>query len=191
MVEIRDIGFGEVLEIVPVKHGDDRGFFSETYNAKTFAEAGLDVTFVQDNHSLSASVGTLRGLHYQAPPFAQGKLVRVARGEILDIAVDIRHGSPTFAQWVSLHVSAERWNQIYIPPGFAHGFVTLEPDTEVVYKVTNYYSPEHDRSIRFSDPEIGVEWPSLDTPLQLSQKDRDAPFLAAVDTGFTYGGERG
>lgn len=191
MVSVSEIGFGQVLEISPRKFGDNRGFFSETYNAKTFAAAGLEATFVQDNHSYSASAGTLRGLHFQTPPYAQGKLVRVTRGEILDVAVDIRRGSPTFARWVGLNVSAERWNQIYVPPGFAHGFVTLVPDTEVVYKVTEIYSPDHDRSIRFDDPEIGVDWPSLDVPLELSQKDREAPLLATVDTGFTYCGEHG
>ncbi len=189
MVDIRTIGFGEVLEITPQKFGDHRGFFSETYNAAGFAKAGLDAVFVQDNHSYSAAAGTLRGLHYQAPPAAQGKLIRVARGEIFDVAVDIRDGSPTYGQWVCLHLSAQKWNQIFMPAGFAHGFVTLVADTEVIYKVTNYYSPEHDRSIRYDDPSIGISWPTLDVPVQLSQKDRDAPMFGDVKTGFVYDGE--
>ena len=126
----------EVKLITPRRFGDARGFFSETYNAKAFAEAGITLTFVQDNHSLSAPAGTVRGLHFQSPPFAQDKLVRVTRGRILDVAVDIRRSSPTFGQHVTAEISAEAWNQILVPAGFAHGFVTLEPDTEVVYKVT-------------------------------------------------------
>ncbi|MEX0344940.1 MAG: dTDP-4-dehydrorhamnose 3,5-epimerase [Rhizobiaceae bacterium] len=188
-MEVRIIGFGEVLEIKPKKFGDDRGFFSETYNAANLVKSGLDATFVQDNHSYSAAPATLRGLHYQCPPAAQGKLVRVTRGEVFDVAVDIRKGSPTFGQWVSLHLSAEKWNQIFVPEGFAHGFVTLVPDTEVLYKVTSYYSPEHDRSIRYDDPSIDINWPALGTPLVISRKDRDAPLLGETDTGFFYNGE--
>lgn len=170
-----------VLEISPRKFGDDRGFFSETYNAKSFAEAGIDLTFVQDNHSYSAAKGVVRGLHYQLPPFAQDKLVRVTRGAILDVAVDIRKGSPTFGKWVALEVSAEKWNQILVPKGFAHGFMTLVEHTEVIYKVTNYYSPEHDRSIRFDDPAIGIDWPIPASGVQLSDKDQKAPMLADAD----------
>lgn len=188
-MEVRVIGFGQVLEIKPRKFGDDRGFLSETYNAASLGKAGLDVTFVQDNHSYSAAPATLRGLHYQCAPEAQGKLVRVTRGEAFDVAVDIRNGSPTFGKWVSLHLSAEKWNQIYVPAGYAHGFVTLVPDTEVLYKVTNYYSPEHDRSIRYDDPTIAIDWPAFEGPLAISQKDRDAPLLSETDTGFIYNGE--
>ncbi|MBK1623179.1 dTDP-4-dehydrorhamnose 3,5-epimerase [Afifella marina DSM 2698] len=180
-MEVRPLGLEGVVEIVPKKFGDDRGFFSETYNADRFAEAGIPLTFVQDNHSYSKAVGVLRGLHYQLPPRAQDKLVRVTRGRILDVAVDIRRSSPTFRRWVSLEVSAEKWNQILIPVGFAHGFLTLEPDTEVVYKVTDVYSPEHDRSLRFDDPEIGVDWPIARDALTLSAKDQAAPLLAEAD----------
>lgn len=181
MVEVRPLGLDGVVEILPKKFGDDRGFFSETYNAQSLAAAGVDLTFIQDNHSYSAAVGVLRGLHYQLQPRAQAKLVRVVRGRIYDVAVDIRRGSPTFAKWVALELSAEKWNQILIPVGFAHGFVTLEPDTEVVYKVTDYYSPNHDRSIRFDDPNIGIEWPLAAARLQLSAKDSAAPLLGDAE----------
>ncbi|MGK9084210.1 dTDP-4-dehydrorhamnose 3,5-epimerase [Brucella intermedia] len=178
---VRRLELHGLLEISPRKFGDDRGFFSETYNAKSFAEAGIDLTFVQDNHSYSAARGVVRGLHYQLPPFAQDKLVRVTRGAILDVAVDIRKGSPTFGKWVALEVSAEKWNQILVPKGFAHGFMTLVEHTEVIYKVTNCYSPEHDRSIRFDDPAISIDWPISASGVQLSDKDQKAPMLADAD----------
>lgn len=180
-MQIRPLGLDGVIEISPRKFGDDRGFFSETYNAKSLAEAGIDLTFVQDNHSYSAAKGVVRGLHYQLPPFAQDKLVRVIRGAILDVAVDIRKSSPTFGKWVALEVSAEKWNQILVPKGFAHGFVTLVENTEVIYKVTNYYSPEHDRSIRFDDPVIGIDWPLPASGVQLSDKDQKAPLFADAE----------
>ena len=178
---VRPLELDGLLEISPRKFGDDRGFFSETYNAKSFAEAGVDLTFVQDNHSYSVAKGVVRGLHYQLPPFAQDKLVRVTRGAILDVAVDIRKSSPTFGKWVALEVSAEKWNQILVPKGFAHGFMTLVENTEVIYKVTNYYSPEHDRSIRFDDPAIGIDWPIASSGVQLSDKDRKAPLFADAE----------
>ncbi|MBZ9709909.1 dTDP-4-dehydrorhamnose 3,5-epimerase [Mesorhizobium sp. ESP7-2] len=181
MLEVRSLGIDGVLEIVPKRHGDARGFFMETYNAERFSRAGIDLTFVQDNHSYSAAPGVLRGLHYQLAPRAQDKLLRVIRGSIFDIAVDIRRASKTFGKWVALEVSAEKGNQILVPKGFAHGFVTLVPDTEVLYKVTDTYSPEHDRSIRFDDPAIGIEWPSLAGGFQLSDKDLKAPLLAAAE----------
>lgn len=177
-MEVRSLGLDGVFEISPRKFGDERGFFSETYNAKAFGEAGIDLTFVQDNHSYSAAKGVVRGLHYQLPPFAQDKLVRVTRGAILDVAVDIRKSSPSFGKWVSLEVSADKWNQILVPKGFAHGFMTLEENTEVIYKVTDYYSPEHDRSIRFDDPAIGIDWPFPSSGVQLSDKDQKAPLFA-------------
>lgn len=180
MLETRHLGLEGVLEILPKRFGDARGFFSETWNAAAFAEAGVDLAFVQDNHSYSAAKGVLRGLHYQLPPRAQDKLVRVVRGAILDVAVDIRRSSPTFGKWLSLEVSADKWNQILVPRGFAHGFVTLVEHTEVIYKVTDVYSPEHDRSIRFDDPDIGVEWPLPASALQLSDKDRNAPRLSGA-----------
>jgi dTDP-4-dehydrorhamnose 3,5-epimerase len=181
MIEVRPLGLEGVLEILPRKIGDDRGFFSETYNAQSFSEAGIALQFVQDNHSLSANKGVLRGLHYQLAPRAQDKLVRVVKGSILDVVVDIRKGSPTFKKWVSLEVSAAKWNQILVPKGFAHGFLTLEENTEVIYKVTDYYSKDHDRSVRFDDPTIGVEWPFDAAAIQLSDKDRNAPLLADAE----------
>ena len=181
MVEIRPLGLPGLFEVTPKKHGDARGFFSETYNAALLRDAGVDLVFVQDNHSLSVARGVLRGLHYQLPPFAQNKLVHVTRGRIFDVAVDIRRSSPSFGQWVGLEISARKWNQVLIPVGFAHGYVTLEPDTEVLYKVTTPYSPAHDRGIRFDDPAIGIVWPVDLTTVQLSAKDAAAPLLAAAE----------
>ncbi|MER9845655.1 dTDP-4-dehydrorhamnose 3,5-epimerase [Mesorhizobium australicum] len=181
MLEVRSLGIDGVLEIVPKRHGDARGFFMETYNAERFSQAGIEQVFVQDNHSYSAAAGVLRGLHYQLAPRAQDKLLRVIRGSILDVAVDIRRASKTFGKWVALEVSAQKGNQILVPKGFAHAFVTLVPDTEVLYKVTDTYSPEHDRSIRFDDPAIGIEWPSLAGGFQLSDKDLKAPLLAVAE----------
>ena len=181
MVEVRPLALDGVAELRPARFGDARGFFSETYNRDRFREAGLALDFVQDNHSFSASRGTLRGLHYQLPPRAQGKLVRVVHGAIFDVAVDIRRGSATFGHWVGLEISAAQWNQILVPAGFAHGFVTLEPDTVVVYKVTDTYSPAHDRAIRFDDPAIGIRWPVETGGLVLSDKDRNAPLLADAE----------
>lgn len=178
MVEVRELELAGVYEIKPQRFGDNRGFFSETYSAPRLAEAGIDLVFVQDNHSLSGTAGVLRGLHYQLPPFAQDKLIRVVRGAIFDVAVDIRRGSPTFGSWLGLEVSAEKWNQILVPKGFAHGFVTLVPDTEVVYKVTERYAPDHERSIKFDDPAIGIDWRVPAAEITLSEKDRNAPLLA-------------
>lgn len=185
MLEVRSLRLEGVVEIRPERFSDDRGFFSEVWNKARWREAGIDVDFVQDNHSLSKQRGVLRGLHYQAPPMAQAKLVRVTRGAIFDVAVDIRAGSPTYGQWVATTLSASLWNQLFVPVGFAHGFVTIEPETEVEYKVSALYSPEHDRAIRFDDPDIGVEWPIEAGQLILSDKDRAAPRLADVQTGFT------
>ncbi|MDX8531100.1 dTDP-4-dehydrorhamnose 3,5-epimerase [Mesorhizobium sp. VK25A] len=181
MLEVRTLGLEGVLEIVPKRHGDARGFFCETWNAERFAQAGIGLTFVQDNHSYSAAAGVLRGLHYQLPPRAQDKLLRVVRGSVFDVVVDIRRSSPTFGQWSALEISAEKGNQILVPKGYAHGFVTLVPDTEILYKVTDTYSPEHDRSIRFDDPAIGIGWPSLAGDFQLSDKDRNAPLLGLAE----------
>lgn len=181
MVEVIPLALDGVFEIRPIKHGDDRGFFSETWNAATLAKAGINLEFVQDNHSLSAAAGVVRGLHYQLAPYAQDKLLRVVRGRIFDVAVDIRRPSPTFGKWVGIEISAARWNQILIPKGFAHGFVTLERDTEVIYKVTDYYNASADRSIRFDDPLIGIEWPVDLGSVSLSDKDRNAPLLAEAD----------
>lgn len=188
MLQTRRLAIGDVFEVTPRKFGDDRGFFSETYKAERFAEAGLPIDWMQDNQSFSAQVHTLRGLHYQEPPFAQAKLVRVLRGRILDVAVDIRAGSPTFGRWVALELSAVKFNQILVPVGFAHGFLTLEPDTEVLYKVSAPYSSEHDRSIRWDDPAIGIEWPLEDAEPVLSAKDEVAPSLAEANPPFRFAG---
>ena len=184
MLEIRPLGLDGVVEIRPAKIGDDRGFFSETWNAAVWREAGIDLAFVQDNHSLSRQRGVLRGLHFQAPPAGQDKLVRVTRGSVFDVAVDIRRGSPTFARWAGVILSAAEWNQLLVPKGFAHGFVTLEPDSEVQYKVTAPYSAEHDRAVRFDDPAVAIDWPLPHDSMILSAKDRAAPLLAGLDTGF-------
>ncbi|TGP56905.1 dTDP-4-dehydrorhamnose 3,5-epimerase [bacterium M00.F.Ca.ET.230.01.1.1] len=181
MLEVRTLGLDGVLEIVPKRHGDARGYFCETWNAERFAQAGIDLAFVQDNHSYSAAAGVLRGLHYQLPPRAQDKLLRVVRGSVFDVVVDIRRSSPTFGKWSALEISAGKGNQILVPKGYAHGFVTLVPDTEILYKVTDGYSPEHDRSIRFDDPAIGIAWPSLAGDFQLSDKDRKAPLLSDAE----------
>ena len=174
----------EVVAIKPPRYEDERGFFSETYSRRALADAGIKTEFVQDNHSLSVPQGTLRGLHFQAPPAAQAKLVRVVRGMILDVAVDIRVGSPSFGQHVCCELSAREWNQIYIPEGFAHGFCTLEPDTEVIYKVSDYYAPELDRGLLWNDPALEIDWPISD-PL-LSEKDRSHPLLRDLPQYFTY-----
>jgi dTDP-4-dehydrorhamnose 3,5-epimerase len=184
MLTVRRLALPEVLEIRPRKHGDHRGFFSEVWSAPALAEQGVDLSFVQDNHSFSVHKGVLRGLHYQTPPAAQAKLVRVIRGAIFDVAVDIRHESPTFGQWIGLTVSAKEWNQILVPEGFAHGFVTLEPETEVLYKVSAPYSPQHDRGIRWNDPAIGIEWPLEGMTPILSDKDQSAPLLADAEPAF-------
>ncbi len=183
---ITSLSIPDVKVIVPDRFGDDRGFFSETYSRRVMADAGIEEEFVQDNHSLSAVVGTVRGLHYQLPPFAQAKLVRVIRGAVVDVAVDIRRGSPTFGQHVAVTLSAAAWNQIYVPAGFAHGFCTLEPDTEVVYKVTAYYSRAHDRGISWNDPQLGIAWPVESATAQLSDKDRNQPRLADVVAGDLF-----
>jgi dTDP-4-dehydrorhamnose 3,5-epimerase len=184
MLEVQPLGLDGVLEIRPPRFADERGFFSEVWSAAAFAEAGLTFDFVQDNHSLSRHAGVLRGLHFQAPPFAQDKLIRVTRGSIFDVAVDIRRGSPSFGGWIGVTLSAAAWNQLLVPKGFAHGFLTLESDTEVQYKVTAPYSRDCDRAIRFDDPAIGIDWPIAENSLLLSDKDRGAPLLADVETGF-------
>ncbi len=184
VLEVRGLELDGLLELRPNRLSDERGFFSEVWREDRLAEAGINARFVQDNHSFSTARGVLRGLHFQRPPAAQDKLVRVSRGSIFDVAVDIRRGSPTFGKWAGLVISAAEWNQLFVPSGFAHGFVTLEEDSEVLYKVSAPYSPEHERAIRFDDPAIGIEWPVAAGELILSDKDRSAPPLAEVDTGF-------
>ena len=185
-MEITALAIPEVKVLSAKKHGDARGFFSETYSKSVFARLGIDLEFVQDNQSLSADRFTVRGLHYQTPPFAQDKLVRVLRGSIYDVAVDIRRGSPTYGRWVGAEISAALWNQILVPVGFAHGFCTLEPDTEVVYKVSAPYAPECDRGLRWNDPAFGVDWPADESAAVLSDKDRRAPGFEGFESPFTY-----
>ena len=184
MLEVRVLALAGLIELRPRRFADDRGFFSETWNAERFAEAGIDTAFVQDNHSLSRMAGTLRGLHFQAPPFAQAKLVRVVRGSAFDVAVDLRPASPTFRRWEGVTLSAAKWNQLFIPEGFAHGFLTLEAETEVQYKASTGHNPIADRAIRFDDPAIGIDWPMAADRLVLSDRDRAAPLLADIETGF-------
>ena len=173
-----------LLIFEPKCFGDYRGWFMETYSKKTLGESGITTEFVQDNQSMSAKKGTLRGLHFQNSPMAQTKLIRCTKGEILDVAVDIRRGSPTYLKWVSVELTAENKRQLYIPKGFAHGFLTLTDDTEVQYKVDEYYAPECDRSILYNDPQIGVNWGNIEPVL--SQKDLSAPKLSDSDFNFNY-----
>lgn len=181
-VKVTPLAIPDLLLIEPKVFGDDRGFFFESFSQQKFNEAvGREVTFVQDNHSKS-SKGVLRGLHYQLPPHAQGKLVRVTQGEVLDVAVDVRKASPTFGQWAGHVLSAENKLQLWIPEGFAHGFLTLSDTAEFLYKTTDYYAPESERSIRWNDSELGIEWGGNSAPL-LSEKDRNAPLFAAADFG--------
>ena len=170
--------------IVPKKFGDDRGFFSEVYNFKALAEAGITEAFLQDNHSLSAEPGTIRGLHFQKPPRAQAKLIRVIRGRILDVALDLRRASPTYGQHVTAELSAENWAQLLVPVGFAHAFCTLEPDTEVIYKVSHYYAPEADAGVLWSDPDIGIKWPVAADKAVLSDNDLRLPRLKDLSDIF-------
>lgn len=186
MIEIEQTKLPGVLVLTPKRFGDERGFFCESWNKARMAEHGIALEFVQDNHSLSQQVGTVRGLHYQTPPHAQAKLVRCGRGALLDVAVDIRKGSPTYAQWVAVELSAENGKQLLVPEGFAHGFATLRPDTEIIYKCTDYYAPDCDRAIAFDDPEIGVDWGLTRDTAVLSEKDAEAVKLSEADTPFTW-----
>ena len=171
----------DVRLIEPRVFGDERGFFFESWNARAFAAAGLPATFVQENHSRSAR-GVLRGLHYQLPPHAQGKLVRVVRGSAFDVAVDVRKGSATFGGWVGVMLDATGHRQMWIPPGFAHGFLALEDDTDFLYKTTDYYARDCERAIAWDDPAIGIDWPALGSAPVLAAKDAAAPSLAQADT---------
>lgn len=184
-MEIEQTPLPGVVLLTPKRFGDDRGFFCESWNAARMAEAGLDVAFVQDNHSLSKTTGTLRGLHFQSPPHAQAKLVRCGRGSLWDVAVDIRKGSPTFGQWFGTELSFENGKQLLIPAGFLHGFVTLEPDTEVVYKCSDYYAPECDGAVLWNDPDLAIDWPLEGDPM-LSGKDAAAARMADFDSPFVW-----
>jgi len=188
VMQIEQTDLSGVVVLTPARFGDARGFFSESWSAARMAEAGLDFEFVQDNHSLSEKVGTVRGLHYQAPPHAQAKLVRCGRGRLLDVAVDIRRGSPTYGKWIAVELSFENGKQLLIPRGFLHGFVTLEPDTEIIYKCDDYYSPECDGAVRFDDPDIGVVWGIDSNKAILSEKDEKAVSMKGFDSPFVYEG---
>ncbi len=173
-----------LLLITPSRHGDERGFFSEVFRQDKFDAAAGPTTFVQDNHSVSRRRGVIRGLHYQSPPAAQGKLVRVTRGAVYDVAVDIRRDSPTYGRHVGVELSVDNWRQLWVPPGFLHGFCTLTDDVEFLYKVTAYYSPEHDGAVAFDDPDMGIDWPLDGVEATVSDKDRAAPRLAQTPPIF-------
>jgi dTDP-4-dehydrorhamnose 3,5-epimerase len=184
MLNVEPAEIPDIKIITGKKFGDQRGFFSEVYTRRVFVEAGIGLDFVQDNHAFSADRGTLRGLHFQSPPFAQDKLVRVTRGRILDVAVDIRLSSSTFGRHVVVEISASNWRQVLVPVGFAHGYVTLEPDTEVLYKVTQYYAPDHDHGLAWNDPALGIHWGIEPGQAILSDKDRKHPNLADLPKYF-------
>ena len=187
-MKVEPLAIPDVKLVVPQRHGDHRGFFSEVYRQDLLAAAGIAVRFVQDNHSLSAERGTVRGLHFQAPPFAQDKLVRVTRGSAFDVAVDLRRGSPSYGRHVHVVLSQDAWNQLFVPAGFAHGIMTLAPDTEVLYKVSERYAPEHDRGLLWSDPALDIPWPIPAARAILSERDRAHPGLADLVTPFVYPG---
>ena len=178
--------FRDVKLLRPARHVDSRGFFSEAYSKRAYAEIGIVNEFVQDNHSLSRKKGVVRGLHFQIDPFAQAKLLRVLRGAVFDVVVDIRTGSPTYGQHIATVLSEEDWNQIFIPVGFAHGFCTLQEETEILYKVDHYYSPAHERGIRWNDPALGIAWPISKAEAELSDKDKMLPLLADLGEVCTF-----
>ena len=189
MLKATPLALPGALLIEPKRFSDARGFFSEVFKARDYVEVGVTETFVQDNHALSTEKGVIRGLHFQVPPHAQGKLVRVARGAVVDVIVDIRKGSPTFGQHLSVTLSAENWHQLWVPAGFAHGYCTLTPDCELLYKVTDYYAPDSDKGLAFDDPDLGIDWPVAPENAILSKKDLEQPRLADLDTPFTYSGD--
>jgi dTDP-4-dehydrorhamnose 3,5-epimerase len=185
-LQIRALQIPEIKLITPSIHRDERGFFSEAFNAHALGSLGIGEHFVQDNHSLSVERGVVRGLHFQVPPHAQDKLIRVIRGSIFDVAVDIRQGSPTFGQHVTALLDLDNWSQLWVPKGFAHGFCTLEPHTEVLYKVTDYYARECDRGLRWDDPQLGIAWPVASQEAILSAKDKLHPVLGELPAAFRY-----
>lgn len=183
-LQIEALEIEDVKLITPARFSDDRGFFSETWNAERFHAAGIEADFVQDNHSLSRQAGTVRGLHYQAPPYAQAKLVRVLKGAIVDVAVDVRKDSPTYGKWVKAELSAENGVQIFVPQGFLHGFATLTPDTEIAYKVDNYYSKECDGAVLWNDRDLAIDWGIDLAGAKLSPKDMAAPLFRDFRSPF-------
>lgn len=184
-VQIDDTALSGVKVLTPRRFGDDRGFFSESWSKRVMAEAGLDFDWVQDNHSLSMQVGTVRGLHFQSPPHAQAKLVRCGRGALFDVAVDVRKGSPTYGQWIGEELTFENGKQLLIPAGFLHGFATRAPETEIIYKCSDYYAPECDGAVRFDSVSLGIDWGLEGAPI-LSAKDEAAQDFADFDSPFTY-----
>lgn len=186
-MQFNKLGIPDVILIIPKKFGDSRGFFMETFKESLFHDHAGPVRFVQDNCSFSAEVGTVRGLHFQLNPKAQGKLVSCTSGALLDVAVDIRQGSPTYGEYVSAALTAVNGEQLWVPAGFAHGFCTTLPDTVISYKVTDYYSPKHDRGLLWNDPALGIDWPVSDEKAILSDKDRRQPMLADVRSSFVFG----
>ena len=185
MIEFRELAIAGVFEIVAGRLVDERGYFAEVFKADALRHHGIDVGWVQDNEAFSREAGILRGLHYQRPPAAQDKLIRVASGAILDVVVDIRAGSSTFGKWLGLVVSAAKWNQVYVPKGFAHGYRTIEPNTLVLYKVSAGYAPELEGAIRYDDPDIGIDWRLDGTTPVLSRKDALAPRLREQQVPFS------
>ena len=188
-MQIEETGIPGLVILTPPRFGDARGFFAETYSRAKLAAHGITTEFVQDNHSLSAQVGTVRGLHFQNPPRAQAKLVRCGRGLLFDVAVDIRKGSPTYGKWFGIELSFENGRQLLIPAGFAHGFVTRAPDTEIIYKCSDTYAPETEGALRFDDPDLGIDWGMGDTAPILSAKDAQAGAFAGFESAFVYTGD--
>ncbi len=185
-MQIEELPLSGAFVLTPKRFGDERGFFSETYNQRAFEAVAPGTVFVQDNHSLSAEAGVLRGLHFQLPPHAQGKLVRVPKGRVLDVIVDLRSGSPTYGEHVGVELSGENWKQMWVPAGFAHAFCTLEPATEFCYKVTSLYAPEADSGIAFDDPDLAIEWPFPKDQLILSEKDTQLQSFRDFQSPFSY-----
>jgi dTDP-4-dehydrorhamnose 3,5-epimerase len=185
-MQIERLNIKDIFLIVPTKHRDQRGFFSETYRREVLAAEGVRAEFIQDNHVYSSESGVLRGLHFQIPPRAQGKLVRCARGTVLDVSVDIRNGSPTYGHHVAVELSAANWRQIWVPPGFAHGYLTLEADCEVIYKVTEYWASACERGLAWNDPSLAIDWGISAKDVKLADRDRLHPPLAELEPSFRY-----
>ena len=185
-MQIEHLPIGGVMLVTPAKHQDARGFFSEVFRSDVLRAHGISVEFVQDNHVLSAVRGVLRGMHFQTPPHAQGKLVRCIKGSILDVAVDIRKDSPTFGRHVAVELSASNWRQLWVPSGFAHGYLTLEVDCEVIYKVTDYWAPSCEKGLAWNDPTVAIDWGMSEQELTLAEKDRSNPRLDELELVFSY-----